>query len=75
MLRPGQARVWVDAMNPRPRVWPSVGRLLSREFPQLHDEYGRILHHEPTRRAYVEDMRERVRTAACRAGIEDRLSG
>ncbi len=66
--------VWVDAMNPRPRVWPSVGRLLRGHFPELHDRYSRILHHEPTRRAYLDALQERVRKAARRVGIEDRLA-
>jgi DNA repair photolyase len=71
----GVGAVWVDAMNPRPRVWPAVGQLVRREFPDLHDEYSRILHHQPTRDAYVTALRARVRKAAERAGIADRVSG
>ena len=71
----GVDSVWVDAMNRRPRVWPAVGQLVRREFPELHDEYSRLLHHEPTRTAYVEALRARVRKAAEGAGIADRVSG
>ncbi|MHC4479474.1 MAG: SPL family radical SAM protein [Planctomycetota bacterium] len=67
--------IWVDAMNRRPRVWPSVARLLRREFPELHDRYSRMLHHEPTRAAYLDALRERVHGAARRAGVEERLAG
>jgi DNA repair photolyase len=67
--------IWADAMNPRPRVWPSVAALLRREFPRLHEEYGRMLHHKPTREAYVAALRERVHRAARRAGAEERLAG
>jgi len=67
--------VWVDAMNPRPRVWPSVADLLRREFPELHEEYSRLLHHKPTRERYLAALRERVHRAARRAGIEQRLGG
>ncbi|MGD2174092.1 MAG: radical SAM protein [Candidatus Brocadiaceae bacterium] len=67
--------IWVDALNPRPRVWPSVGQLLRREFPELHDRYSRIFHHKATREAYLEGLRERIRGAARRAGVEERLVG
>ncbi len=67
--------IWVDAMNPRPRVWPSVGQLVRREFPDLHERYSRMLHHKPTREAYLAALGERVRKAARRAGVEDRLAG
>ena len=67
--------IWADALNPRPRVWPSVGQLLRREFPDLHERYSRMLHHKETRAAYLEALRERVARAARRAGVEDRLAG
>jgi DNA repair photolyase len=71
----GVGIIWVDAMNPRPRVWPSVAQLLRREFPALHEGYSRMLHHAETRTAYMAALRERVRVAARRAGVEDRLAG
>lgn len=67
--------IWVDGMNPRPRVWPAVGRLVRREWPELHDRYARIFHHKPTRESYLESLRERVEKATATAGIEDRLAG
>jgi DNA repair photolyase len=67
--------IWVDALNPRPRVWPSVAQLLRARFPDLHEAYSRMLHHAATREAYLAAFRERVHLAARRAGIEDRLQG
>ena len=29
----GVDRVWVDALNPRPRVWPAIADLLRAKFP------------------------------------------
>lgn len=67
--------IWVDAMNPRPRVWPSVGQLLRSEFPDLHDSYSRLLHDKETRADYLKTLGERVRQAARRHRLEDRLAG
>jgi len=67
--------IWVDAMNPRPRVWPSVAQLLRRHFPGFHERYSRMLHHKETRAAYMSALRERVEKAARRAGVQDRLAG
>jgi DNA repair photolyase len=67
--------IWVDALNARPRVWPSVGPFVRRHWPDLHEEYSRMLHHRPTREAYLAALGERVRRAARRAGAEDRLAG
>ncbi len=67
--------IWVDAMNPRPRVWPSVGPFLRREFPDLHDHYSRLLHHGETRDAYVKELGDRVRKAARQHHVEGRLAG
>ena len=30
----GVARIWVDGLNPRPRVWPAVAELLLPEVPR-----------------------------------------
>ncbi len=67
--------IWVDAMNPRPRVWPSVGQLVRDEFPELHEGYSRMLHDKEKRAAYLKDLRVRVRAAARKTGLEDRVGG
>ena len=58
--------VWVDALNPRPRVWPSVARLLRKEFPELHERYARLLFDRTARGEYLACVRERVHRAAQR---------
>lgn len=57
-------RIWIDGLNPRPRVWPAVAELLRREFPQLAESYRRMLFDRRQREAYLETLRIRVRRAA-----------
>ncbi len=71
----GVDAIWTDAMNPRPRVWPAVGKLLREEFPELHDRYAELLHREATRTRYLAGLGERIRQAAREAGVEERLAG
>jgi DNA repair photolyase len=71
----GVDAIWVDAMNPRPRVWPAVQELLRREFPDLLWPYRKVLFEESSRQAYVAQLHHRVREAASRLGISDRVSG
>lgn len=67
--------IWVDALNPRPKVWPSVLALLDREFPDLRERYRRMLYAEPVREAYLKALRDRVERAAKRFHLTDRVGG
>lgn len=67
--------IWVDALNPRPRVWTSVARLLGEEFPGLRERYRQILFDRQIREAYVNRLRDRVTRAARRFALTDRLAG
>ena len=67
--------IWVDALNPRPRVWPAVAALLRRHFPELRERYSRLLFEATTREAYLAQLRERVSAAANRFHLTDRLDG
>ena len=67
-------RIWTDALNPRPRVWPSVRRLLERRWPELGEHYRRILFDNAYRRRYLAQLRGRIRQAASKAGVLDRLA-
>ena len=67
--------IWVDALNPRPKVWESVRGLLQREFPDLVDRYRRVLFAKPVRAAYLEGLRARVSRAAQRFRLTDRVAG
>jgi DNA repair photolyase len=66
--------IWTDAMNPRPRVWPSVRGFLQRRRPDLLDLYRRVLFDRAFRARYQEELRGRIRRAAARAGRIDRLA-
>lgn len=67
--------IWVDALNPRPRVWPSVAALLRRTRPDLLPRYSRMLFDRPTREEYLSQLRQRVARAAERFSLTDRLAG
>jgi len=67
--------IWVDALNPRPRVWPSVAALLRQHFPDLFASYHRLLFHGETREAYITQLRSRVGRAARRLALTERLAG
>lgn len=65
--------IWVDALNPRPKVWPSVVSLLRREFPDLYNRYRKILFDYGSRAEYLAQLRERVALAATRFHLTDRI--
>jgi len=69
----GVEAVWVDAMNPRPRVWPAVAELLRRQFPELREKYQRILFDRAARADYLRQLDERIRHAAADLGMSDRV--
>ena len=67
--------IWTDPLNPRPRVWPAVAQLLRREFPDLRERYSRLLFDARLRKEYVDGLRTRIRAAARRHSVADRLAG
>jgi len=67
--------IWVDALNPRPKVWESVRATLQREFPDLEERYRRVLFAPAVRKSYVKALGEWVRRAAKKHGVLDRLAG
>ena len=67
--------IWVDALNPRPRVWPSVAALLRERFPDLRERYARLLHDQRVRETYLAELRTRVTRAARRLSLADRVRG
>ncbi len=69
----GAEMIWVDALNPRPRVWPAVAEVLRAEFPDLLPRYRRILFDAAARAKYLGGLQTRVRRAAERAGVADRV--
>jgi DNA repair photolyase len=65
--------IWTDAMNPRPKVWPSVQGFLRRMEPKLVEHYRRLLFDATCRAQYEDELSQRVRSAAIQAGVADRL--
>jgi DNA repair photolyase len=65
--------IWVDAMNPRPRVWPAVAELLRQHYPELREPYQKILFHRPTRAAYLAELQQRVDQVAAKLAMSDRV--
>ena len=67
-------RIWVDAMNPRPRVWPAVDELLRREFPDLLQPYRQMLFDQKKRAEYLQSLHARIESAAQRLSLANRVS-
>ncbi len=67
-------QIWTDALNARPRVWPSVQRLLRDRWPGLHEFYRRALFDPSYRAAYQEELEKRIRRAATATGLVGRLA-
>ena len=70
----GIDRVWVDAINPRPRVWPAIADLLRAKFPELLQPYRKILFDQAARTQYQKGLRDRVDDAARRKSLTDRTA-
>ena len=66
--------IWVDALNPRPKVWPSVAKLLHRKFPDLFDRYRQILFDAKIRAEYLTQLRHRVAHAAGQFSLTSRVA-
>jgi DNA repair photolyase len=62
-------RIWTDAMNPRPRVWPSVRQFLARHRGDLLEHYRRVLFDPACRGRYLDDLHGRIRRAAAATGL------
>jgi len=66
-------RIWTDALNPRPRVWPAVQVLLRRHRPDLLEHYRQLLFDPACRARYQDELHGRIRRAAAKAGLAQRL--
>jgi DNA repair photolyase len=66
-------RIWIDALNPRPRVWAAVAELLRSNYPELLETYRKLLFDPPSRASYLQDLRVRIDAAARQAGLTDRV--
>jgi len=67
-------RIWTDILNPRPRVWPSVQRVLKEHGPDLYEPCRRLMFDATCRREYERRLDDRIRRAAGKAGVSSRLA-
>jgi DNA repair photolyase len=65
--------IWVDALNPRPRVWPAVAELLREQFPGLAGRYRQMLFEAAGRQQYLADLKQRIDRAAARRSLAGRV--
>jgi DNA repair photolyase len=66
--------ILIDALNPRPKVWPSVSAMLRKHFPELVERYSKILYSPKIRDEYLGQFRANVASAARRLSLGDRLT-
>ena len=66
--------IWVDALNPRPKVWSSVANLLRKKCPDLLDRYRQILFNHKTRAAYLSELQDRVTLAGTKFSLADKVT-
>ena len=67
-------QIWTDALNARPRVWPSVQTLLRDRWPDLVEPTRRLLFDRVCRSQYRVDLNQCIDRAAANAGLTDRLA-
>jgi DNA repair photolyase len=67
-------RIWTDILNPRPRVWSSVQQVLRQNCPELREHYRRVLFDPDGREEYQRQVHARIRRAARKAGVAERLA-
>ncbi len=67
--------IWTDALNPRPKVWPAIRDMLSRERHSLVSLYRKALFEKAWRESYLRSLRDRITAAARAADVADRLAG
>ena len=72
--RVGVDRIWTDALNSRPLVWPFVRAFLQRQKPDLPVLYRAVLFDRGHRRHYLAELNAHVRDAAAGKGLADRLA-
>jgi DNA repair photolyase len=65
---------YVDRLNPRYGVWPSLKGLLQEYLPHLTEEYKKILFNGRVRERYSEELVGRLSKLAKQAGLSDKMS-
>lgn len=66
------SHIYVDKLNLRPQVWPSVMKCLSRFYPHLIAEYRRVLFSEEETE-YLETLRARILALGEYYGLAEKM--
>ncbi len=64
---------YVDRLNPRFGVWPSLKGILQKHFPDLIDVYRKLLYDERAREEYSGRLITSVNSIARRQGLDDKI--
>lgn len=65
--------IYLDKLNPRPDIWPSVREVLEEHFPHLVDYYKKIFFHRPTYKAYTKRLGQAARLIAQKHNLFDTM--
>lgn len=65
---------YIDRLNPRYGVWPSLKGLLQERFPHLTEEYKKILFRKPVREEYSLTLAKTVSKQARQMGLAGKMS-
>jgi len=64
---------YVDRLNPRFGVWPSLRGMLQKHFPDLIEVYRRLLYNENDRSEYSERLASSAVSLAKKHGLDDKM--
>jgi DNA repair photolyase len=70
----GVDRIWTDILNPRPRVWPSVQRVLREHCPDAYEHWRRLMFDAAYRQEYQRALDDRIRRAARKVHVAGKLA-
>jgi len=65
---------YVDRLNPRYGVWPSIKVILQEHLPHLAEDYKKVLHNGGVREKYLEGLMARLGKLAKQAGLSDKMN-
>ncbi|MEM2088898.1 MAG: hypothetical protein QXF52_09570, partial [Thermoproteota archaeon] len=59
--------IYVDRLNLRPMVWSMVSKVVSKKYPELYDEWKRILFSESS---YYQEAKRNILEISKKMGLE-----
>jgi DNA repair photolyase len=65
---------YVDRLNPRYGVWPSIKLILQEHFPHLTEDYRKVLFNGRVRERYLEGLMVKLDKLAKQAGLSDKMN-